>query len=281
MWKKTRVVFMLILLLLVLCLLLARYRGALPVSVFAAPEISAAQAILIDGNTGEVLYEKEAEKKAYPASITKIVTALLTIETAEAYHSDLDQKVKAPQSAVGAEGSSIYLAAGEDVSLRDLLYGLMLRSGNDAAAALAEVIGGNQEHFAAWMNERMKQAGCTGTHFTNPSGLFDENHYTTAKDMALISMEAMQNSTFREIVKASSWQASREEGKYNTFYNKNKTVYQYEGGVGIKIGYTEKSGRTLVAAAERDGRLLICVVLSAPDWFSDAYALMDYGFERR
>lgn len=243
-----------------------------------APGISANQAILMDGETGEILYEKNANTKAYPASTTKIMTALLTIDRVEELHSDLKQKVKIPADAVGVEGSSIYLAPGEAVSIEDLLYGLMLRSGNDAAVALSDIIGGNQEHFVELMNAKAKALGCKNTHFMNPNGLYDDNHYTTAYDMAVIAREAMQNETFRQISGAENWQASREPDKYNTFYNKNKVVHQYKGGNGIKIGYTKASGRTLVASAERDGRLLICVVMNAPDWFNDAYALMDYGF---
>jgi D-alanyl-D-alanine carboxypeptidase (penicillin-binding protein 5/6) len=242
------------------------------------PSISARQAILMDGRTGEVIYEKNAKAKAYPASTTKIITALITIERIEELHSDITQKVKIPTTAVGVEGSSIYLAQEESVSLEDLLYGLMLRSGNDAAVALAEIIGGNQEHFVELMNFRANEIGCTDTNFLNPNGLYDDNHYTTVYDMALIAKTAMANETFRRISAAESWEASREPDKYNYFYNKNKVVHQYEGGNGIKIGYTKASGRTLVASAERDGRLLICVVMGAPNWFNDAYILMDYGF---
>lgn len=244
------------------------------------PDVSAAQAILINGKTGEVLYKKDADQKAYPASTTKIMTALVTLETVKRWNGDLDQKVKIPAAAVGAEGSSIYLSAGEEVSIRDLLYGLMLRSGNDAAVALSEIIGGSADQFEMMMNAEAIRLGCVGTHFINPNGLYDENHYTTVGDMAKIAMRAMEDETFREIVSAKKWQAGRAPDKYNYFFNKNKVIFQYEGGTGIKIGYTEKSGRTLVASAERDGVSLICVVMNAPDWFSDSYALMDYGFEQ-
>ena len=246
----------------------------------AQPGVSAAQAILIDARTGKVLYEKEADEKAYPASTTKIMTALVTLEVLEELKSDPQQTVKIPAAAVGTEGSSIYLAADEEVRIIDLLYGLMLRSGNDAAVALAEIIGGNTEHFVEMMNARAAELGCTGTNFLNPNGLFDENHYTTVRDMALIAAEAMKNPTFREISAAREWQAKRAPDKYNYFYNKNKVVHQYEGGSGIKIGFTKASGRTLVASAKRGETEVICVVMGAPDWFNDAYRLMDYGFER-
>ncbi|QHI72467.1 D-alanyl-D-alanine carboxypeptidase family protein [Aminipila terrae] len=247
-------------------------------SAAACPEISAKQAVLMDAKTGEILYEKNATSKAYPASTTKIMTALLTIETVEALNSDITQKVKIPAEAVGVEGSSIYLTPEEPVSIEDLLYGLMLRSGNDAATALACIIGGNQQNFVDLMNLKATEIGCTDTHFLNPSGLFDKNHYTTAADMALIAQAAMKNKTFKTIVSAEDWEASRAPDKYNYFYNKNKVVHQYDGGNGIKIGFTKASGRTLVASAERNGRQLICVVMGAPDWFNDSYKLMDYGF---
>lgn len=247
--------------------------AALPV-----PSISAGQAVLIDAGSGKVLYERNASEKAYPASTTKIMTALITIETAQNLQSPLTQTVKIPPEAVGIEGSSIYLAPDEEVSIEDLLYGLMLRSGNDSATALAWIIGGTQENFIEMMNKRAAEIGCTNTHFLNPSGLYDDNHYTTAMDMALIAKAAMENETFRTISAAKSWEAHRAPDKYNSFYNKNKVVHQYDGGNGIKIGYTKASGRTLVASAQRDGTQLICVVMNAPDWFNDSYKLMDYGF---
>lgn len=243
------------------------------------PTVSAKSAILFNARTGDIIYEKGKDDKAYPASTTKILTALITIETLEKYHSDISQKVKVPKEAVGVEGSSIYLKPNEEITIEDLLYGLMLRSGNDAATALAYIIGGTEENFVDMMNVRASELGCKNTHFTNPSGLFDENHYTTAFDMALISQAAMKNETFRTISAAQNWQSSRTTEDYPFFTNKNKVIFQYEGGNGVKIGYTEKSGRTLVASALRDETQLICVVMNAPDWFNDSYKLMDYGFD--
>ena len=156
----------------------------------------------------------------------------------------------------------------------------MLVSGNDAAVALADIIGGSEEGFVEMMNDKAAKLHCVNTHFVNPNGLFDENHYTTARDMAIIAREAMKNDTFRKIVSTRDWKAEREESTYLTFHNKNKTISQFEGGNGIKIGYTKSSGRTLVASAERNGHTMIAVVMSAPDWFNDAYRLMDYGFEQ-
>lgn len=242
--------------------------------------VSAGQAILVDGNTGRVLYEKSADEKAYPASTTKIMTALITLECLEKYDSPIDQKVEIPQCAEGVEGSSVYLRAGEKISIEDLLYGLMLVSGNDSAVALAEIIGGSQENFVRMMNDKAEELGCTGTHFANPNGLFDEQHYTTVRDMAKISCAAMKNETFRKIAATSDWKAEREESTYLTFHNKNRTISEFEGGSGIKIGYTRSSGRTLVASASRGDKMMIAVVMSAPDWFNDAYRLMEYGFEQ-
>jgi D-alanyl-D-alanine carboxypeptidase (penicillin-binding protein 5/6) len=239
------------------------------------PEISAQTAVVMEMNSGKVLYEKNGKQKVYPASTTKILTALLAIE-----NGNLDQKIRVPSEATGVEGSSIYLEAGEKISLRDLVYGLMLRSGNDAAIAISEVIAESPDQFIKLMNKRVKEIGAKDTNFVNPNGLFDKNHYTTAYDMALIAREAMKNPQFREVAGAKSWRADRGEGKYNLFYNKNKVVFEYPGGNGIKIGYTKASGRTLVASSERDGMELICVVMNAPNWFRDSYELMDYIYEK-
>lgn len=240
------------------------------------PSVSASSAVLIDEN-GEVLYEKNADEKSYPASTTKIMTALVTLEKLDELGLDKKSEIIVPEEAVGIEGSSIYLKKGERLTIEELLYGLMLQSGNDSAAALAACMGGSLGEFVSMMNERAAALGCSGTHFTNPSGLYEENHYTTASDLAKIAHEAMKREDFREIVRAKDWQS--EDGS-RSFHNKNKTVFQYEGATGIKIGFTKASGRTLVASAERDGRQMIAVVLRDGNWFNDAYALMDYGFEQ-
>lgn len=240
--------------------------GELP----APPPVSAKQAILVEAKSGEVLYEKSADERGYPASTTKIMTALVALDICEQIDADLKQKIVIPKEAVGVEGSSLYLKAGEKKTLEELFYGVMLRSGNDGATALAVCTGGNMENFVRLMNEKAEKLGCTGTNFTNPTGLFDENHYTTARDLALISRAAMKNRTFRKVAGTKSW---------GDYHNKNKTVFQYEGASGIKIGFTKMSGRTLVASAKRKRREMICVVLSDGNWFNDAYGLMDYGFE--
>lgn len=235
----------------------------------AAPAISAKQAILIDGKSGEILFEKASEERAYPASTTKIMTVLMTLDLCKRYDLDITTEITVPKEAVGIEGSSVYLKAGESRTIEELLYGTMLRSGNDAATALAICLGGNEKNFVKMMNDKAGELRCNRTNFINPTGLFDENHYTTAKDLARIARTAMKHDIFRQISSSKSWR---------TYTNKNKTVFQYEGGTGIKIGFTEKSGRTLVASACRNGTELIAVVLNDPNWFEDAYALMDYGF---
>lgn len=242
-----------------------------------APIIEAKGAILIDAKSGNVVYEKEADKRLYPASTTKIMTTLVALEIMKEIDAGLDSKVIVPSESIDVEGSSIYLKEGEQVTIEELLYGVMLRSGNDAATATAIALGGDFDAFIEKMNEKALKLGCKNTKFKNPSGLFDKEHYTTARDLSRISMEAMKNETFRKIVKEKSW---RSETTGRNFENKNKTITQYEGATGIKIGYTKKSGRTLVASAMRGDEELIAVVLDDPNWFEDAYRLLDYGFER-
>lgn len=236
------------------------------------PVISARQAILIDGRSGECIYEKNADEKGYPASTTKIMTAMVVLDICREQNISLKEKITVPKEAAGAEGSSLFLKAGEEKTIEELLYGIMLVSGNDGATALASQMGGKVEYFVDRMNEKAEKLGCKGTHFENPTGLFSENHYTTARDLADIARHAMKNDVFAKIACTKNWK---------NYYNKNKTVYQYEGGNGVKIGYTRNSGRTLVASAERDGELMICVLLSDGNWFNDAYSLMDYGFKMK
>ena len=241
----------------------------------AEPSISAETAVLIDAVSGKVLYDRRMDAHMYPASTTKILTAMLAAEEA-----DPEEIVTVSENAAGQEGSSIYLTAGEKITMKDLLYGMMLRSGNDAATAVAEAIAGDTETFAELMNERTASLGLKNSHFVNPSGLQDENHYSSAYDLAMITRQALQNDLFRKIVSSKTYQAERKGADaYKYFYNKNKTIFQYEGATGVKIGYTTAAGRCLVASAERNGTELIAVVLNDHDWFEDAYRLLDYGFE--
>lgn len=247
------------------------------VSVSASvPAVSAAGAILIDAGTGKVLYEKDADKKLYPASTTKILTALVALEKLDELGLDLSCELVVPIEAQGVEGSSVYLKAGERITMEELLYGLMLQSGNDSAVAIASCIGGGSvSNFVDMMNEKAAELGCSGSHFANPHGLFEEEHYVTARDMAVIGAAAMKRADFRQIVGAESWEGGSSGRR---FVNKNKAITQYDGATGIKIGFTKKSGRTLVASAKRGEAEMIAVVLNDGNWFNDAYALLDYGF---
>ena len=246
--------------------------AAIPVEVFAL-EVSARSAILIDANTGKILYAENAHEKLPMASTTKIMTALVALEQGNTW-----ETVTVDASAYGTEGSSIYLHLEEEIALKDLLYGLMLSSGNDAAVAIAVHIGGGTQAFADIMNKKAIELGAYNTNFVTPNGLHDEAHYTTAYDLARIAAEAMRNDTFREIVSTEYYRAETGEIA-RTFKNKNRILWEYAGGTGVKTGYTKAAGRCLVFAAEQDGMELIGVVLNCPNMFEDAKAMLDYGFE--
>ncbi|WIV10967.1 D-alanyl-D-alanine carboxypeptidase family protein [Proteiniborus sp. MB09-C3] len=239
---------------------------------FKDPSPSAESAVLIDSKTGRIMYSLNHDLKRPMASTTKIMTALLAIE-----HGDLDSIVKVKDSAVGVEGSSIYLAKNEEILLKDLIYGLMLRSGNDAAVAIAEHISGSIDKFVILMNEKAKDIGALNTNFVNPHGLHDSNHYSTAYDLAIITREAMKLDFFREVSKTKTWVANREINQH--FLNKNDVLWDYKGGDGVKIGYTKAAGRCLVASATRDEMQLIAVVINDGNWFNDCYRMFDFGFE--
>lgn len=236
----------------------------------ANAESSSKAEIAMELSTGAVLEESNADQKLPMASTTKIMTAIIIIE-----ENDLDEVITVPDAAVGVEGSSIYLKKEEQIDVRDLLYGLMLRSGNDSAAALAIHNGGSVENFVEKMNEKAKEIGTVNTHFTNPSGLPDSEHYTTARDLCAIARYAMQNSTFREVVSTKSY-----KGKFKSFSNKNKMLYNYDGANGIKTGYTVKAGRCLVSSAEKSGMDVICVVLNSPDMYLRSEQILDNCFVR-
>lgn len=234
--------------------------------------LSAESSVLIDSDTGRVLYEKNPHKKMPMASTTKIMTALIALEKG-----NLNDKIRVSDESIGVEGSSIYLKNGEIITLKDLIYGLMLRSGNDAAVAIATHTGGSPERFVNLMNQKANSIGALNTNFTNPNGLHDGNHYSTAYNMALITKEAFKKEEFANVVKSKSYVSNRDENNY--FYNKNKTLWEYDGGNGVKTGYTTSSGRCLVSSANRNGMNLIAVSLNAGDWFNDNYKLLDYGFD--
>lgn len=235
-----------------------------------AVSTNASSAILMDAESGRVLYEQNARQPRLIASITKLVTALVAVERAE----DLDEVVTIKGEWLGSEGSSIYLKAGEEITLRGLLYGLLLQSGNDAAMAIACHTAGSEEEFVALMNRRAAELGMKDSSFANASGLNDEKHYSSAYDMALAARACLENETVAEICATRSVTIGT-----RTFVNHNKLLYRYEGCVGMKTGFTEKAGRTLVSAATREGQTLICVTLNDGDDWNDHMKLMDYGFQ--
>ncbi len=237
-----------------------------------APETGAAGAVLIEANTRMVLMADEAHKKLPMASTTKIMTALLAIENCS-----MDEMVEVPAEAYGVEGSSMYLQKEEKLSMRDLLYGLMLVSGNDAAVTIAVYVGGSIEGFAAMMNGRAKELGALNTNFMTPNGLPNDNHYTTAYDLALIAAQAMQLDAFRQIV-SSTYYKTTTGIVTRMLKNKNKILWEYPGGCGVKTGYTKTAGKCLVFSAQKDGMTLIGVVLNCSDMFGSAKAMLDYGF---
>ncbi|MGN0968593.1 MAG: D-alanyl-D-alanine carboxypeptidase family protein [Oscillospiraceae bacterium] len=233
------------------------------------PALSAACAILVDAESGRVLYEQNAHEERSIASITKLMTALVAAESID----DLKEEVTILPEWTGIEGSSIYLRAGETVTMETLLYGLLLNSGNDAATAVAGHCAGDVDSFVAQMNDRAAELGMEQTHFTNPSGLSEDGHYSTAYDMALLARACLENETVAKIVSTKSITLGT-----RTFTNHNKLLWRYEGCTGMKTGYTELAGRTLVSSAQRDGRTLIAVTLCAPNDWADHAALFDYGF---
>ena len=235
--------------------------------------VSATAYALVEAGSGRLLLGEREHDRLPMASTTKIMTALLVIESGE----DPDTLVTVPPEAAGTEGSSMHLAAGEKLSLRDLLYGLMMVSGNDAAVALAVHLSRSVETFADRMNARAADLGCADTHFVNPNGLHDSDHYTSAHDLCRMAAAAMELPFFREIVSAERYTTATGD-RARTFHTKNKVLTQIDGGCGIKTGYTKKAGRCLCFAARREGMLLIGAVLHAPDMWNDAKKILDTGF---
>ncbi|MEG2456662.1 MAG: D-alanyl-D-alanine carboxypeptidase family protein, partial [Clostridia bacterium] len=231
-------------------------------------------AVVIEQSTRRVLFSQNDKARLPMASTTKILTALTVIETAN----NLDAKFKIPKQAVGIEGSSIYLVEGEELSLRELLYGLMLRSGNDSAVALSLAVCDTTENFVSLMNKKALECGAKNSNFTNPHGLHNENHYTTAYDLALITARAFEHDVFKEIVSTKEIKISGEIPR--VLFNKNKMLRLFDGANGVKTGFTKKSGRCLVSAAERGGMQLISVVLNHGDMWNDSMSMLNSAFSR-
>ena len=214
-----------------------------------------------------VLYEKNGERELPMASTTKVLTAIIIIDDC-----NLDEEVIVPAEAAGVEGSSVYLRAGDRLTVRDLLYGLMLRSGNDCAVALALHHSGSIAKFAQKMNVKAAMLGAVDSRFVNPNGLPDKRHYTTARDLALISAYAMENETFCEIVSCKYYAPKN-------WRNKNKMLYEYDGAIGVKTGFTLNAGRCLVTSAQRGKMKLVSVVLNSPQMYERSAELLDRAFE--
>ncbi len=236
--------------------------------------VSAESAVLIQCEGEEVVFGKNEHIRMPMASTTKIMTAVIALE-----NSDLSQKVLITDEMIGAEGSSVYLKEGEEILLKDLVYALMLGSANDAAEAIAVHIAGTVEDFAALMNNKAKELGLKDTSFANPHGLDSENHYTTAYDLAKLTVYALKNKEFAKIVSTYKYTVeATEKSPVRYLVNHNKLLKLYDGAIGVKTGFTKKCGRCLVSAAERDGVKLVAVTLSAPDDWNDHIKMLDHGF---
>lgn len=243
-------------------------------SASASPFLSAVSAVLMEGESGAVALEKNAHTRLPMASTTKIMTALVALELASP-----DTVIEVDERAVGTEGSSIYLCAGEKLTLEELLYALMLESANDAAVAIAIGVAGSEDAFVDAMNAKADSLGLSDTHFANPHGLDAEAHYTTAYELAKIARAALQNPLLKTIVSTRKTTIPHQESDgVRLLVNHNKMLRLYDGCIGLKTGYTQKSGRCLVSAAERNGVTMIAVTIDSPDDWNDHTKLLDYGF---
>ena len=249
--------------------------SAVTIPTYAEPAVSAASAIVMDAKSGRILYAKNINTQMPMASTTKIMTAIVALE-----HGKLEDIVEVSAAAAQVEGSSMYLEAGEHLTLQDLLYGLMLVSGNDAAAAIAEHIAGGESAFVAMMNQKAAEIAALQTHFENPHGLPSDTHYSTTEDMAKITAYGLKIPAFAEIVATESKNLPWEGRDYDrVLTNHNKLLRLYPDCIGVKTGFTKAAGRCLVTAAARDNMTLICVTLNAPDDWNDHMELYDAMFE--
>ncbi|MGN0526887.1 MAG: D-alanyl-D-alanine carboxypeptidase family protein [Acutalibacteraceae bacterium] len=241
----------------------------------AGLNVSAKSAILMNADTGEIIYEKDAYTKRGMASTTKIMTSVLALESG-----DSEKEVTVRQEDVRVEGTSVGLKAGDIISIHDLVYGMLLSSGNDCANVCASALCDTKDDFVQLMNKKAKILGMTDTNFTNPSGLPDENHYSTAYDMALLGIYAIKNPAFVTVCSSKSATISFGNPKHShTIQNHNKLLTSVDGVFGLKTGFTKSSGRCLVSCCYRNGITLVCVTLSAPNDWQDHETLYDYGFK--
>lgn len=245
-------------------------------SAIPARAENSAAACVIEMQTGEIVYEKNSVERLPMASTTKVMTCITALENC-----DMWETATVSANAANTEGSAAYIEEGNEISVVDLLYGLMLNSGNDAAVAIAEHVSGSVEGFVELMNAKAQEIGVGNTHFTNPNGLPDDDHYTTAYDLAMITRYAMQNQTFREIVSTVDFGALIvNTGDVLPFHNHNKLLGDYDGCIGVKTGYTDKAGRCFVSAAERDGLSFVAVTLNDNDDWQDHKDMLDDAFSR-
>lgn len=242
----------------------------------AMPELSAQSAILIDAGSGRVLFEKNAHDRLPQASTTKITTALIAMEGKQ----DLKKKITVPSSFVNPGEAGIWLEPGEQHTMEDMLYALLLRSANDAAAVIAYGVSGSEENFVELMNRRVKELGLKDTHYMNPHGLYHENHYSSAYDLAMITKEAMTHKEFCQIIVTKRHVLPWPGHDYSrVVYNGNRLLGSYPGANGVKTGFTRQAGSCLVGSATRNGLHLIAVVLHANAMYDEVGLLLDYGFE--
>lgn len=240
------------------------------------PAVSAQSAVLMCANNGKVLYSKNEAKRLSMASTTKIMTSLLAIEAAIP-----DKEIVVTSEMVSVEGTSMGLVEGDSVSVKELVYGMLLQSGNDAANTVAYVLGGSPEGFAEMMNNRADEIGMKNTNFVTASGLDSKEHYSTAYDMALLACESISNPEFASICSKKSVRVTYGNPPYaRTLTNHNRLLWSYDDAIGIKTGFTKKSGRCLVSAAERNGITLVAVTLNAPDDWNDHISMFEYGFSK-
>ncbi len=236
--------------------------------------LSAQSSALLCVESGEILFEDNADERLSMASTTKIMTALLAIEAATPR-----REIVVTEKMVSVEGTSMGLQAGDSVSLEELVYGMLLQSGNDAANTVAYVVGGSPQGFAKMMNARADEIGMKHTNFVTASGLDDDGHYSTARDMALLAAECLKNPVFASICSQKNAKLTYGNPPYaRTLTNHNRLLWSYPDAIGVKTGFTKKSGRCLVSAAKRGGVTLVAVTLNAPDDWSDHKKLLDYGF---
>ncbi|MBP5749662.1 MAG: D-alanyl-D-alanine carboxypeptidase, partial [Firmicutes bacterium] len=282
---------------LIILLVCAAVLGGMPLRAFALtpyPRLEGSAAMLLDMTTGEVLYELNADERHYPASTTKMMTGLLAVENL-----DLESDITVDAEAASTPGSGIKLKEGEVMNADVMLHAMLIPSSNDCAVAIAKAISGGIDNFAVLMNARARELGCKNTNFVNPSGLHEDNHYTTARDLSIIAMACMKNERFREIVGNAEYTVPEtnrsearelvssnlllwdEQERHKIYVGNDLRYPKYEGTFGVKTGYTPQAGGCLVAACERDGTKLLSIVMDSSDMgrFADSIKLFDWGFE--